>query len=293
MDLEEHNLEISADSPISNNPLLDLVEMSAKKKEKKKKRNRSEEKTKNALSDAQPRLETGVLREWQKSDRLTSILRPELISAKSGPRKKHRTFGVPNVNAEMASFFGTFFAEKSDEMDANNSFSPNKSSGRASSVEAARNDSFEKMNWEGEFFESENNDYSGGAEARFSAKFDPRLPSLSPGKAPGRQSVFSSENDSNPEDNFFLPVISADSADEENDVRTFQLKMLMRKEFKVCSDEKCAEIINFDSFTQSVKSRRGLAGTFYHILLLASIGQLKCVQNEPFSDIEISKTELF
>jgi chromatin segregation and condensation protein Rec8/ScpA/Scc1 (kleisin family) len=71
------------------------------------------------------------------------------------------------------------------------------------------------------------------------------------------------------------------------DSRTFKLKALMRKRF----DENPE--ISFQSFTTGVRSTKAFVNTFYHLLILASAGQLRFEQPEPYGDISITKTISF
>lgn len=67
------------------------------------------------------------------------------------------------------------------------------------------------------------------------------------------------------------------------DIRTFKLKALMRQKF----DD--ADQLSFASFTAGVKSRKALTNTFYHLLLLASAGQIRFDQPLSYGDIIIFK----
>lgn len=77
-------------------------------------------------------------------------------------------------------------------------------------------------------------------------------------------------------------------ADEPGDIRTFKLKMLMRQEFEKNNDQ-----ISFDAFTSAVKTRKALASTFYHLLLLGSAGQIKFSQAQAYGDIVVTKQVSF
>ncbi len=114
---------------------------------------------------------------------------------------------------------------------------------------------------------------------------------------PGRASLFSSESHYSgevaDEDAFELPVVVNASPppqpEDDTDVRTFKLKAVMRRVFEQSGDDS----LSFDHFTANVRSRKALAGTFYHTLLLATTGQLDVHQEQPYGDISITKTDLF
>jgi hypothetical protein len=117
------------------------------------------------------------------------------------------------------------------------------------------------------------------------------LPSVSPAR-PGRASVFSegsSEADLAVRE-FVLPVDTPQrpgAGEEPGDIRTFKLKALMRQKFE--ENEK----LSIDAFTAAVKTRKALANTFYHVLLLGSAGQIKLEQKKSYEDIIITKTISF
>ena len=92
-----------------------------------------------------------------------------------------------------------------------------------------------------------------------------------------------------------MPTATPERGEEDaaQDMRTFKLKMLMRRQFDSLAEEGGDEQLSFSDFVSKVSTRRALAGTFYHVLLLASTGQLECAQEEPYGDIILKKSDLF
>jgi hypothetical protein len=255
---------------------LDLVSLDDVTPLKKKSRKRN--RVKNIVKDDTIRLSAATMRTWLSSDRGTCIQRPLL--QKKSRQVSSAIFGLPIQSSELLEMFSDLltveehaYSELSSESAAIGS--------RVSSIEQGRYDEEVipmEMEWEG------SNSRLSSIEARFS---DARLASLSPGP-PGRTSFFSPYHNDE-EEQFQLPIAEPQVEVEESDIRTFKLKMVMRQAFQTAAEE----TLSFNQLTASVRSQRALAGTFYHTLLLASSGQLKCTQDEPYGDIQMVKTTLF
>lgn len=74
---------------------------------------------------------------------------------------------------------------------------------------------------------------------------------------------------------------------DQTDLRTYKLKMLMRSKFEE------NDALSFNQFTAGVKTRKAMGSTFYHMLLLASSGQIVVEQKESYGDFLMTKTNLF
>ncbi len=262
----------------------------------------------NMGDDRKTRLEAAVLREWLTLDRITAVERPELppVVATASKGGDPYAFGIEGVNSSLQSFFGGLWREHAEsgedgsEHESSHDESGRDRRSRAMSIERARDDGGlvpMDMDWGDALMADEQQQQlqqqrdSDEGPARVS---DARMPSVSPAR-PGRSSVFS---DHSSEDaaarGFVLPVDSPQrEGGEEGDVRTFQLKMLMRRQFDSETEAGRVPAISFDAFTSTVRKRKALANVFYHVLLLASQGQIKVSQDQAYGDIVMQQQKKF
>ena len=261
------------------------------------------------LADSKTRLEASLLRQWLTDNRISAVARPELAAVKrlgSGKGGDPRALNIGGLAPELTGLFAGIWASLPREEEGGDEEvydDEEEWRRRRSSVEVGRMESEESavamdLGWD----ESLGGAADQSRESLAARMSGGRMPSVSPAR-PGRSSVFSEASSEGGGGGgsasdaaaraFMLDIDTpAREAGEEEapvgDIRTYKLKMVMRPEF-----EAGGGAISFDQFTASVKSRKALASTFYHLLLLGTSGQIGLHQKSPYGDIVISKQAAF
>ena len=285
---EEQPLFLDEEMPLAgtpHNPLLDRLDLEAPPSGGKGvKRHRSIVIEK----DSSTRLPGTVLRKWLADDRHQTVQRPtRMAPSRVKTVASDDQLISMDINAELQCFLTDHIRSHADYQQ----------SFLESSVEqmrGAKDDSVDFMDLEWD--EHEQRPSEGGRPSTVPARAsDPRLPSISPSgplQFISEDEEHSSQYYASPratavEDQYRLSVHDQSVADDQTDLRTYKLKMLMRSKF----DED--DLLSFNHFTSAVKTRKAMANTFYHILLLSTTSQLEPIQDVPYGDIVLKKANFF